>query len=198
MESKVQEITEKIYREGVEKGQAEAQKILEQAELQHDELLKQARQEAAKIVADARKQAEALDRNTRSELSLYAARAVETLKSEITLLVGDAVVRTAVEATVTEEWLQQWMLQLAAEWVQKEKIVIQATDAEKLKQYFARQAKALLDKGVTITQAGGKAASFVLVPEGSGYKMQFGEEEFAAFFKDFLRPQLAEWLFQKT
>jgi V/A-type H+-transporting ATPase subunit E len=195
MESKVQEISEKIYREGVEKGQAEAQKLVEQAKAQQDELLKEAKQEAEKIISAARKQAKELDCNTRSELSLYAMRMMETLKSEIVRLVSDSVVRAAVKETVTGEWLQQWMLQLAAEWSQKEKIVIQAADAEMLKQYFVRHAKSLLDKGVTITQAGGKTASFTVVPAGGGYKVEFGEEEFAAFFKDFLRPQLAEWLF---
>ena len=42
MENKVQEITEKIYREGVEKGQAEVQKIVEAAEAEKAALLKKA------------------------------------------------------------------------------------------------------------------------------------------------------------
>ena len=45
---KIQELTEKIYREGVEKGKAEAARIVEEANA-----------EAAKIVAAAKEQAEA-------------------------------------------------------------------------------------------------------------------------------------------
>ena len=195
MENKVQEITDKIYREGVEKGQAEAQKIVEAAETKKDEMLKKAQQEAEKIIADARKSAEELARNTQSELQLYAERAVEMLKSEITDLVTGSIVDVAVSETVTNEWLQKLMLTLATEWVTKENVVIQTTDAAALTQYFARQAKDLFNKGVQIEQVNGKPAGFAIMPADKGFKVQFGEAEFAAYFKEILRPQLVEMLF---
>ena len=46
---KIQELTDKIYREGVEKGNEEAQRLISSA-----------RDEAAKIVEDARKEAESI------------------------------------------------------------------------------------------------------------------------------------------
>ena len=49
MENKIQELTDKIYREGVEKGNEEAQRLISSA-----------RDEAAKIVEDARKEAESI------------------------------------------------------------------------------------------------------------------------------------------
>jgi V/A-type H+-transporting ATPase subunit E len=197
MENKVQEITDKIYREGVEKGQAEAQKIIETAEAEKTVLLKKAQQEAEKIVADAKKFAEELNKNTQSELQLYAGRAVEALKSEIANLVTDSIVDTTVNETVKNEWLQKLMLTLAADWVTKENVVIQTTDAAALRQYFAGRAKDLLGKGVQIEQVNGKTASFAIMPADKGYKIQFGEAEFAAYFKEFLRPQLVEMLFKQ-
>ena len=47
MENKIQELTDKIYREGVEKGNAEAQRLIANAQ-----------EEAKKIVEDAHKEAE--------------------------------------------------------------------------------------------------------------------------------------------
>jgi V/A-type H+-transporting ATPase subunit E len=196
MENKVQEITEKIYREGVEKGQTEAQKLIAQAEEDSAALLQQATQEAEAIIAAARKQAAELDRNTRSELSLYASRALETLKSEVADMVTDAIVHAAVKETVTAEYLQKLMLSLTAEWSKSGDVVIQTADAETLKQYFVQHAATLLDKGVRIEQVNGKPASFAIQPAAGGYKVQFGEAEFTDFFKDFLRPHLSAWLFQ--
>jgi V/A-type H+-transporting ATPase subunit E len=195
MDNKVQEITDKIYREGVEKGQEEAQKIVEAAEATKAELLKKAQQEAEKIVADAKKSAEELAKNTRSELQLYAGRAVEALKSEIANLVTGSVVDAAVKATVNNEWLQKLMLTLATDWVTKEHVVIQTADAAALTQYFARHANDLLGKGVQIEQMSGKTTGFTIMPADKGFKVQFGEAEFAAYFKEFLRPQLVEMLF---
>ena len=195
MENKVQEITDKIYREGVEKGQAEAQQIVEAAEVKKAEMLKKAQQEAEKIVADARKSADELAKNTQSELQLYARRAVEALKSEITNLLTGSIVDIAVNETVNNEWLQKLMLTLATDWVTKENVVIQTADAAALTQYFANKAKDLLGKGVQIEQVNGKDAGFAIMPADKGYKVQFGDAEFAAYFREFLRPQLVELLF---
>ena len=41
----------------------------------------------------------------------------------------------------------------------------------------------------------GKAAAFSVSPSDGSYKVNFGEEEFVAYFKDFLRPKLIEMLF---
>ncbi|MDR1154150.1 MAG: hypothetical protein LBL04_05515 [Bacteroidales bacterium] len=197
MENKVQEITEKIYREGVEKGQAEAQKIVEAAEAEKAALLKKAQQEAEKLIADARKSAEELNRNTQSELRLYAGRAVEALKSEIADLVTGAVVDNVVKETVNSEWLQKLMLTLATDWVTRENVVIQTADADALTRYFTGQAKELLGQGVKIEQVNGKPAEFAIMPADKGYRVQFGEDEFTAYFKEFLRPQLVKMLFQQ-
>ena len=136
MENKIQELTDKIYREGVEKGNEEAQRLISSA-----------RDEAAKIVEDARK------------------------------------------------YLNKFIVSLAAQWSANESIVISTADAEGLKKYFAANAKALLDKGVRIEEVNGTKSLFTISPADGSYKVNFGEEEFENYFKDFLRPQLVEMLF---
>jgi V/A-type H+-transporting ATPase subunit E len=64
-----------------------------------------------------------------------------------------------------------------------------------LTKYFKAKAKELLDKGVQIEKVNGKPASFTIAPADGSYKVNFGEEEFIAYFKEFLRPQLVEMLF---
>ena len=61
--------------------------------------------------------------------------------------------------------------------------------------FAGEDAKALLDKGVTIEQVNGKKAQFSIAPADGSYKVNFGEGEFEAFFKAFLRPQMVELLF---
>ena len=59
----------------------------------------------------------------------------------------------------------------------------------------AANAKALLDKGVRIEEVNGTKSLFTISPADGSYKVNFGEEEFENYFKDFLRPQLVEMLF---
>ena len=60
---------------------------------------------------------------------------------------------------------------------------------------FEANAKNLLNNGVKIEKVNGHDASFTILPSDGSYKVSFGEEEFIAFFKEFLRPQLVEMLF---
>jgi len=197
MENKVQEITDKLYREGVEKGQAEAEKIIETAMEKKADLLNAARHAAEKIIADAKKNAEELTAHTHSELKMYAQRAVEALKSEIVNLLTNAVVDSAVCESINTAWLQKLMLTLAVEWSNKEEVIIQTADAAALTQYFTQHAQQLLQKGLKIEQVNGKSTEFVIMPANKSYKIQFGEAEFAAYFKEFLRPQLVDMLFKQ-
>ena len=174
MENKIQELTDKIYREGVEKGNEEAQKLITKAQ-----------EEAKKIVE-----------NTKSELKLFAGQAVNALKSEIATLVTNKIVSADVKAfAANKDFLNAFIVALASKWSVNEPIVISTPDAEGLKKYFAVQAKDLLDKGVRIEQVNGIKTLFSVSPADGSYKVNFGEEEFMNYFKEFLRPQLVEMLF---
>jgi V/A-type H+-transporting ATPase subunit E len=196
MESKIQELADKIYREGVEKGKEEAQRIVDEAREEANRIVKTAQQQAESIVADANKQAAETKDNTQSEIKLFTEQAVNALKSEIATLLTNQTVGEAVKGFVEDkEYLHKFIVAMAEKWSADEAIVIGTNDAEGLKKYFALKAKALLDKGVKIEQVNGKKALFTIQPADGSYKVNFGEEEFVNYFKEFLRPQLVEMLF---
>lgn len=196
MENKIQELTDKIYHEGVEKGNTEAQKLIANAQDEAKKIVEDARKEAEAIVAASRKSADELAENTKSELKLFAGQAVNALKSEIATLVTDKIVNADVKAFAADkDYLNAFIVALASKWSVNEPIVISTADADGLKKYFASQAKALLDKGVKIEQVNGNKTLFTVSPADGSYKVNFGEEEFMNYFKEFLRPQLVEMLF---
>ena len=196
MESKIQAMPDKIYREGVEKGNTEAQKLIANAQDEAKKIVEDARKEAEAIVAASRKSADELAENTKSELKLFAGQAVNALKSEIATLVTDKIVNADVKAFAADkDYLNAFIVALASKWSVNEPIVISTADADGLKKYFAAQAKALLDKGVKIEQVNGNKTLFTVSPADGSYKVNFGEEEFMNYFKEFMRPQLEEMLF---
>jgi len=193
---KIQELTEKLLREGVEKGQAEAQNIIAQAKQQAEQIIEEARRQAQDIEAAAQKKADETAANTRNELKMYTGQAMSALKSEITNVLTDGVVKEATAGlTASPDFLGQFAVALAEKWSADEPIVISSNQAESLKAYFAAKAKALLDKGVTINKVNGKDTLLSIAPADGSYKVNFGEQEFEAYFKNFLRPQLVEMLF---
>ena len=193
---KIQELTDKIRREGVEKGQEEAAQIIAQAKEQAAKIVADAKVQAEAIAAQAKKAAAELDQNTKSELKLYMGQAINALKSEIANIVSDKVVADSVKKlTDDKDFLGKFTVALATEWAKQGNIVISSADAESLKTYFAREAKALLDKGVKIEKVNGRQALFTVEPADGSYRVDFGEEELESYFKNFLRPQLIEMLF---
>lgn len=196
MENKIQELTDKIYREGVEKGNEESQKIIGEARKEAEKLIADARKEAEAIVENARKAANETAENTKAELKLFAGQAVNALKTEIAnLLTNQSVSDTVKGFTSDKEYFNKFMLALASQWSAQEPIVISVSDAKGLKAYFAKNAKDLLDKGVEITEVNGMKTLFSVSPKDGSYKVNFGEAEFENYFKAFLRPQLVELLF---
>lgn len=196
MENKIQELTDKIYREGVEKGNAEAQRLVGAAQDEAKKIIADAQAQAEAILSEAKKSAAELSDNTKSELKLFAGQAVNALKTEVASLLVNQVVSSAVKGFVADkDFFNKFIVALATQWSANEPIVIATADADSLKKYFAAQTKNLLDKGVKIEQVNGMKTLFSISPADGSYKVNFGEEEFENYFKEFLRPQLVEMLF---
>ena len=190
------ELTEKVYAEGVEKGNAKAAEIVAKALEEAAAIVTKAEKEAAEKVAAAEAKLAELDKNTRAELKLFAEQSVSALKTEVTNLLTEQVATESIKAATADAKFMQSVIATLAERMAKEgNVTIEAKDAEALKKYFAANAKGLLEKGVKINEVKGIKTDFAIVPEKGGYKLTFGEKEFVEYFKEFLRPQLIDLLF---
>ena len=196
MDSKIQELTEKLYSEGVEKGQEAAAQIIGQAQKEKEALLRDAQAEAANIIAEANKNVAEMKKNTESELRMYAAQSINALRTEAINLINDKIVSDSVKTAFDDKtFMAQLIMKLVSGWHQNERLVIEVADAKALKQYFETSAKEILSKGIEIKQVNGRATSFSIVMDDGAYRVNFGEKEFVDYFKTFLRPQLIELLF---
>ena len=192
----ISELTDKIYAEGVEKGNAEAKQIVAKANEQAEEIVAKANAKAKAIVDAAQTQAADLDKKTRAELKLYAEQSVNAVKTEIVNLLADKIAADSVKAaTADAKFMQGLIAKLAEQMAKNGEVLIETKDAEALKKYFSANAKGLLEKGVKIAEVKGIKTDFTIQPAKGGYKLAFGDAEFIAYFKEMLRPQLVEELF---
>lgn len=190
------ELTKKVYAEGVEKGNAEAKQIIAKAQENAEKMVADAEKKAADIVAAAEAKAAELDKNTRSELRMYAEQARNALKTEITDLICGTIATDSVKAATADAKFMQGLIAGLAEQMAKDgEVAIQAKDAKALNDYLKANAKALLEKGLKIEEVKGQKADFTIAPAKGGYKLSFGDAEFVAYFREYLRPQLVEMLF---
>lgn len=193
---KIQELTSKLYAEGVEKGKEEAERIVAQARTREKEILDAARIKAEELLSSAEKESAELKKNTKAELKLFATQSSEALKTEIINLVTGKLSTTLVNTAMEDKsFVQQIIVELVQNWSKNETLTVGVENPEELKSYITSHVKTLLDKGLEIESVNGIKTSFTLEPEDGSYKVKFGEEEFVNYFKEFLRPQIQQLLF---
>lgn len=193
---KIQELTSKLYEEGVKKGNSEAEKIIADAEKKQKQILDDANSRAQEIIDAAKKQSSEVNNNAESELKLYASQALEALKTEVTNIITEKMATSSVKAALEDKvFMQKLITNLMQNWAEKQTMVVSVENKDELEKYIQANAKSLLDSKLKIKSVNGIETGFLIEPEDGTYKVKFGEEEFVEYFKEFLRPQIQKLLF---
>ena len=196
MDAKIQELTEKIYNEGVKQGQVEADRLIAEAEARAKKIEADATARAEEIIKSAEHRSSELKKHTESELRLYTAQLIDSLKSSISNQIQGEVAKNSVQALSSDpSFVREFILKLAERFDLTRGIEISTADAEGLQAYFTSHAKSLLESGVSIRSVAGKPTDFTVAPKDGSFKVQFGEAEFIELFKSFLRPEMNRMLF---
>lgn len=196
MDSKLQELTDKIYTEGVERGRNEANELIAKAQQEAEEIIAKAQAKADEIMENARRKADELDHNTRSELRLFTQQTVNSMRTDITNMVTDKVANNAVKAATDDKtFMQDIIRRMAESWAKEGNVTIEAAKADELTAFFEANAAELLRKGVKIVSSKDNQTEYTIAPEAGGFKVSMGEAELTAYFKEFVRPKLVEMLF---
>ena len=83
MQNKLQELTDRLYNEGLSKGKQEGEELLAKAKVQAEEIVAKAQAEAAQIVAAAQKQAEEISTKTASDVKMASTQSLAATKKDI-------------------------------------------------------------------------------------------------------------------
>lgn len=202
MEQKIQELTEKIYQEGVEKGEEKAKQIITDAEEKASGIVADAKSQAEKILAEARVQGEELKRNTEAEVKLSGSQALSAIKQQILNLVTAEVIEDGTTVSMSEPAtvkdlvstvIQNWKISSGE--APKLEVLLPAQKQDELKKAFEKGASDLLKKGVEITFAKNIKSGFRIGPVGGSFKISLTDEDFQEFFKEYLRPRTRQYLF---
>jgi V/A-type H+-transporting ATPase subunit E len=204
MENKLQELTEKLYNEGVEKANEEAKKILDDAKKEAEKIKNDAQKEADQIVQDAKDKSADLKKNVESEINLAAKQTLREVKKNITELITTKVIKDPVKESLNEkEFIKKIIETIIKNWnpQSNEPVNIAVTLPEKqqkeLKDYFESKAAKNLNAGIKVDVSSRMKGGFEIGPADGSYKISFSEEDFENFFKSYLRPRTVEMLFEE-
>lgn len=201
MHTKLQELTDKIYNEGIQKANDEAEAILAKAKKEAEEIVANGNAEAEKTIKNAEKKAEELNRNMQSEMKLASSQALSALKQQMSGLITLNVVEPSMKEVFSDvKYLQSVIQTVVSGWVKTGdfdlNVILPAKDQKELENFFKNSLATEMNKGVEVTFDKSLVSGFKVAPKDGSYIISFTEEDFNNFFKAYLRPKTVELLFE--
>ncbi len=201
MHTKLQELTDKIYNEGIQKANDEAEAILAKAKKEAEEIVANGNAEAEKTIKNAEKNAEEINRNMQAEMKLSSAQALSALKQQVSGLITLNVVEPSMKEVFADvKYLQDVIQTVVKGWVKTGdfdlNVILPVNDQKELETFFKNSLATEMNKGVEVTFDGSLVSGFKIGPKDGSYIISFTEEDFNNFFKAYLRPKTVELLFE--
>ena len=199
MQNKLQELTDKLYNEGLSKGKQEGEEILAKAKVQADEIIAKAKAEAEAIVAAAHKDAADLKTKVEGDLKMAASQSIAATKKDIeTLVVAKMTEGEVKKALSSADFVKEAILAVAkgfsAEATDLE-IVLPESLKKDLDGSLAGEIATVLNVGVEASFSKKVAGGFTIGPKDGGYFISFTDETFNALISEYLRPATKKILF---
>ena len=197
---KLQELTQKLYDEGLAKGKQEGEALLQKARGEAEGIITKAQEEAEAILAKARKEAEDYKTKVEGDMKMAASQAVQATRTDIENLVIAKVADTTVEkALSSEDYLKGIITAVAQKFSADEPADLSLVLPESLKAglepFVKNELGKLLGKGVEAAFSKKIAGGFQIGPKDGGYFVSLTDETFKDLIGNYLRPATKKLLF---
>jgi len=204
MQTKLQELTEKIYQEGVNKAREDADKLKATAQKEADDIIAAAKKQAEELIRVAEKQAAELKQNSLNELQLSARQLISDARQKVVNLIEAKVVEPQVKATMADVEFNKDIIQtLVKNWNPNSdqsveiSVLLPVEKQKEFETFFKSKTTELLGKGVEVSFSDKIKGGFKIGPKAGGYLISFSDDDFDNLFRGYLRPRLIDLLFKQ-
>lgn len=197
---KLQELTQRLYDEGLAKGKQEGEALLQKATAEAEDIVKKAREEAEAIVVKARKEADDYKARVEGDVKMAASQAVQATRSDIENLVVAKMVDEKVDkALADEDYLKDIITAVAQKFSAEQSADLSLILPEKMKAalepFVTKELGKILGKDVEATFSKKVSGGFRIGPKDGGYFVSLTDETFQELIGGYLRPMTKKLLF---
>ena len=198
MENNIDELTQKIYHEGIDKANKERDRIIDEALKKADKIIEVAKKDAQSIALKAENEAAVLKSNSLSEIKLAGEQAISSLKQEIMYLISEKVLTKNISNAFEDgDFLKNLILEVVKEWKSGSGTNISFSPGLQTKIDSGLEKSLIKEiKGLEINFDKKLKGGFKISQVGKTYQITFSDEDFVEFFKPFLRGKAKEILFK--
>jgi V/A-type H+-transporting ATPase subunit E len=199
MDIQLQELIEKIKKEGIESAQTEAAKLTAGAEAEAKKIISSAKQEANAIIAQGKADAERSEKAGIAALEQASRNLVLAFRGEIQELLNKLAANAAASSYSTDA-LKEILPDLIKNWAVKNtdslSVLLSEKDLEKLDGAFKARLASTLKGGVELKVGKNIDSGFRIAEKDGAVFYDFSAEAVANLLSAYLNPQLAETLKQ--
>lgn len=196
MENKLLELTKKIYSEGIEKAKTDADLIVQDAQKSAEDIIRTAQTEASEIIKKAEFASTEIKRNTESEIKMASKQAINRLKQQVVEQITASSIEMPVKEVMKDkEFVGSLILKLASCFDTDIQLVLPESDKKQMEAFFSEKMKSELNKGISLDFDSSMKSGFKISPKHESYFISFTDEDFASYFKGFMRPKTIKLLF---
>ena len=200
MQNKLQELTDRLYNEGLSKGKQEGEAIVGEAKAKAEAILSDARKEAEDIIAKARREAEELKTRVTGDLRMAAAQSMAATKQDIERLVVMKMTDKEVGSALSSaDFMKEIISSVAKNFNAGEPADLELMLPESLKNelepFVRKELSAILGSKVNATFSKKINGGFTIGPADGGYFISLTDETFRELISGYLRPATKKLLF---
>ena len=200
MQNKLQELTDKLYNEGLSKGKQEGEELLAKAKVQAEEMIAKAQAEAAQIVAAAQKQADEIKTKVASDIRMASSQSLAATRNDIeTLVVGKMTDEAVKKALTSAEFVKELIQAVAAKFTTEGPVdlalILPESLQKELEPFVNNELAKILGAGVEASFSKKVSGGFKIGPKNGGYFVSLTDETFNELIAEYLRPATKKILF---
>ena len=200
MQNKLQELTDKLYNEGLSKGKQEGEELLAKAKVQAEEMVAKAQAEAAQIVAAAQKQADEIKSKVASDIRMASTQSLAATRKDIEeLVVGKMSAEAVKDALTSAEFVKELIQAVAGRFTTEGPmdiaLILPESLQKELEPFVNNELSKILNAGVEASFSKKVSGGFRIGPKDGGYFVSFTDETFNELIAEYLRPATKKILF---
>lgn len=200
MNDKIQELTDKLYSQGLSKGKAEAERLVEEARAQADEIVGNARNEAERIISEAQDNATKLMNKAESDVRMASEQAVTATKQVIENLIQWKICSEPVSVALKDPaFLKSVISSVAANFSSQDSSDIEILLPESLRNdlqgWVESELSKTLSSAVSANFSNKIKGGFNIGPKDGGWFISFTDDTMSSLIGEYLRPVTRKLLF---
>lgn len=198
MDVQLQELVDRIKKDGVASADAEASRIRQEAQKEAEHILKNAKAEAEKMIQEAQKDADRLESAAVSSIKQSGRNILISFRDSVTAEIS-TLIKNGVSSALSADTLKELVPSVVKAWASRSSVddlavLLSKEDMTKLESSLVSTLKAEISAGLELTSDGSLSSGFRLgMKDGSAY-YDFSAEAVASLFSAYLNPRVAQIL----